>query len=359
MASNSLGKLFRISSYGESHGAEVGVLVDGCPAGIEIDRDFMQSELNRRRPGQSDITTQRNESDQFEIASGVFENKTTGAPILIRIPNKDQRSRDYSELQDLYRPSHADQTYDLKYGIRDHRGGGRASARITAGWVAAGALAKLVLKEMGSPEIHAYVRQIHEICDETPLGSVSWEAVESNIVRMPDATLAQRAIALIEKSREEGDSLGGVIRGCIMDPASGLGEPLFDKFQARLGRAILSLNAVKGISFGEGFDLAGMNGSESNESWSDSSDQKPATNRGGGLAGGITNGNPVYFDVAFKPTASISRDQKMLNKEGEVVSHKISGRHDPCVVPRAVPIVESLTALVYLDFILLDRAGKI
>jgi len=359
MASNSLGDLFQISSYGESHGQEVGVMIDGCPAGIEIDREFIRLELDRRKPGQSELTTSRKENDQFEICSGVFEGKTTGAPILIRIPNKDQRSADYSQLEDVYRPSHADQTYDLKYGIRDHRGGGRSSARITAGWVASGAVAKLVLREIGDPQIHAYVRQVHSVKDSTPLDTIDWNVVESNAVRMAGKDSAIQAAELIRDAAEAGDSLGGVIRGCILKPQAGLGEPVFDKFQAGLGRALLSLNAVKGISFGEGFTLSEMKGSEANDGWSGSNDGKPTSNRSGGMAGGITNGNPIYFDVAFKPTASISKEQDLLKKDGSVVKHSVEGRHDPCVVPRAVPIIESLTAIVYLNYLLLQRARKV
>lgn len=359
MAANSLGDLFQISSYGESHGQEVGVMIDGCPAGVEIDESYIRSELDRRRPGQSDLTTQRNEIDQFEICSGIFESKTTGAPILIRIPNKDQRSADYSKLQDKYRPSHADQTYDLKYGFRDHRGGGRSSARITAGWVAAGAVAKLVLKQLRDPRIHAYVRQVHSITDPTPFETIDWNEVESNNVRMASEESSLEASTLIKQASESGDSLGGVIRGCILDPEAGLGEPLFDKFQAGLGRALLSLNAVKGISFGEGFDLSSMKGSEANDGWTGSVDGKPTTNRSGGMAGGITNGNPIYFDVAFKPTASISKEQDLLQKDGTVTKHAVQGRHDPCVVPRAVPIVEALTAIVYLNYLLLQRSGQL
>jgi len=359
MAANSFGELFRISSYGESHGQEVGVLIDGCPAGISIDEAFIRSELDRRRPGQSDLTTQRNEGDQYEICSGVFEGKTTGVPILIRIPNKDHRTSDYSALQGKYRPSHADQTYDLKYGTRDHRGGGRSSARITAGWVAAGAIAKMVLQQIGDPKIHAYVRQVHSVVDPTPLDSIDWQLVEGNSVRMADTNSAAEATEIILKAAEAGDSLGGVIRGCIMDPEAGLGEPVFDKFQAGLGQALLSLNAVKGISFGEGFALSTMKGSEANDGWSGSKDGKPSTNRSGGLAGGISNGNPIYFDVAFKPTASISKEQDLLTTDGSVIKHSIDGRHDPCVVPRAVPIVESLTAIIYLNYLLLQRARKL
>jgi len=355
MPANTIGQMFSVASYGESHGDEVGVLIDGCPAGIEIDHAFIQAELDRRKPGQSSITTQRKEADAFEIVSGVFKNKSTGSPLVIKIPNQNQRSSDYKALEDIYRPSHADQTYDLKYGFRDHRGGGRSSARITAGWVAAGAIAKLLIKQYSSTEIRAFVKQIHTISFDVNIEDVNWGRVEKNIVRCPDQEIADKMIASIEVAREQGDSLGGVIRGAILQPLHGLGEPVFDKFNARLGAALLSINAVKGVSFGEGFDLSAMKGSEANDSYENSIDGRPSRNQSGGIIGGITNGNTIYFDVAFKPTASISKDQSFLDKSGQVRRESIIGRHDPCVVPRAVPIVEAMAAITYLDLLLIHR----
>lgn len=357
MASNTLGTLFSVSSYGESHGKEVGVLIDGCPAGMLLDEVFISKMLRRRRPGQSDLTTSRNELDEFEISSGVFQGITTGHPILIRIPNTDQRSSDYEKVKNTYRPSHADQTYDLKYGIRDHRGGGRSSARITAGWVAAGAIALLYLKTLRDPGIYAYVRQVYEHLDTTPLHNIEWTNIESHPTRSSNPMsdeLFQKTIAL---AKAQGDSLGGQIRGVILNPEIGLGEPVFSKFQAELGKALLSLNAVKGISFGEGFNFTTLKGSEANDEWGDGS-EKPVSNYSGGLQGGITNGNPIYFDIAFKPTASINRPQNMLNKDGQIEEITLGGRHDPCVLPRAVPIVEALTAIVYLDFVLRKRGNR-
>lgn len=343
MGYNTIGNNFSVTSYGESHGKEIGVIIDGCPSGIELNLSKVQYELERRKPGQSDISTSRKEDDQFEILSGLMEGITTGAPILIRIPNEDQRSKDYSQIKDLYRPSHADESYDLKYAIRDYRGGGRASARITAGWVAAGAIAKQIL---GDIQIRAYVKQIGKIIDPTPLSEVQWNQVELNTTRAQN----QNTAALFENHvldvRAKKDSLGGVIRGAILNPEPGIGEPVFGKLHAQLAHALFSINAVKGVSFGEGFDMSEKLGSEVNDAWTESGKK---SNFSGGIQGGISTGDPIYFDVVFKPTASIGQKQIMKSKEGIPTTQVIMGRHDPCVVPRAVPIVEAMTAIVYLD----------
>lgn len=359
MGSNSLGKIFQVSSYGESHGKEVGALIDGCPAGVRLDLDFIQSELDRRKPGQSNLSSQRKEEDTFEILSGVFRGVTTGAPILIRIPNRDHISSDYDHLEDLFRPSHADQTYQLKYGIRDHRGGGRSSARITAGWVAAGALAKLVLLERSNARFVAAVRQIHDIIDETPIENLEWDKCATNPVRCANLEKSEEMQRCIESARIAGDSLGGVIRGAILHPETGIGEPVFSKLSATLGHAFLSLNAVKGVSFGEGFNFSYLKGSNANDSWNSTDKPSPSTNRSGGISGGISNGNTIYFDLAFKPTASIQKKQNFLHKTGEIIESQITGRHDPCVLPRAVPIVEALSAICYIDLHLYHKSLSI
>jgi len=349
MSYNTLGKYFCVTSYGESHGKEIGVIVDGCPAGLTLDLEQIQSDLDRRKPGQSDLTTSRKENDDFEIVSGLFNGITTGSPILIRIQNKDSRSADYTDLESIYRPSHADETYDLKYGIRDHRGGGRASARITAGWVAAGAIAKQIIQMEHPTVFRAYVKQVGKVIDETPIQNIDWSVVEQNPVRSQSieiATLMQEQISL---AKVEKDSLGGVIRGAILNPIAGIGEPVFGKLNAQLGNALLSINAVKGVSFGGGFDMVSKRGSEVNDAW-DSEGSK--SNNSGGIQGGISNGETIYFDVAFKPTASIGQIQKVKNKDGEIQDLEIQGRHDPCVLPRAAPIVEAMASLVYLDLLL-------
>ncbi|MEY4383337.1 MAG: Chorismate synthase [Bacteroidota bacterium] len=355
---SSYGKLFQISTFGESHGAAVGVVVQGCPAGIEIDMEFIQSELDRRKPGQSRITTQRKEADSVEIVSGVFEGKSTGTPIAMLVWNGDQRSKDYSHIADQFRPSHADYTYFEKYGIRDYRGGGRSSARETVARVAAGALAKLVLQQIGV-KIQAYVSQVGPLKLNKELAELDLQETENNAVRCPDPGLAQEMFEYIDQVRKEGDSVGGVISAIIEGCPAGLGEPVFDKLHAELGKAMLSINAVKGFEYGSGFDGVQLKGSQHNDLIvKENGKVKTLTNFSGGIQGGISNGEPIYFRVAFKPTATIMQDQYSLNEKGEKVVVSGKGRHDPCVVPRAVPIVEAMAAIVILDFYLRNKVIK-
>lgn len=355
MASNSLGRLFKITTAGESHGTGIGVIIDGCPAGVDIDHDYIQQELNRRRPGQSDITTQRNESDAFTVVSGVFEGKTTGAPILITIPNNDQKSKDYDHVEQSFRPSHADYTYFQKYGIRDHRGGGRSSARETANWVVAGAIAKLILKESGIA-IHAGVTSVGSVVVNIPHTSFDWSQTENNPVRCPDPATAILMQTLIEEVRDAGDTIGGTITCVIEGCPAGLGEPVFHKLHADLGQAMLSINACKGFEFGSGFQGTMMRGSEHNDVWENIDGQpKTKTNHSGGIQGGISNGMPIYFSVAFKPVSTLMTAQNSVDADGNPVILEGKGRHDPCVVPRAVPIVEALAALVLVDHLLLTK----
>ncbi len=355
---NSYGTLFRISTFGESHGPAIGVIIDGCPAGLTIDESFIQSELNRRKPGQSKITTQRKEDDTFKILSGVFEGQSTGTPIAIVIENQDQRSKDYSHIQNTFRPSHADYTYEAKYGVRDYRGGGRSSARETAARVAAGAVAKLLLKKVGV-EINAYVSQVGEL-KAPAYTSLDLSKSENNIVRCPDAATAEKMIALIDQIRLERDTIGGVVTCVIKNTPVGLGEPVFDKLHAELGKAMLSINAVKGFEYGSGFEGVSLRGSQHNDEFvNDAGKIRTKTNHSGGVQGGISNGEDIYFNVAFKPVATIMQDQSTVDKDGNeaVVSGK--GRHDPCVVPRAVPIVEAMAALVIADFYLRAKTSKL
>jgi chorismate synthase len=352
--SNSYGTIFRITTFGESHGPAIGVVIDGCPPGLVIDESFIQSELSRRRPGQSKITTQRKEDDTFKILSGVFEGKSTGTPIALVIENQDQRSKDYSHIAETYRPSHADFTYEAKYGHRDYRGGGRSSARETAARVAAGAVAKLLLTE-SNVQIAAYVSRVGEITapDYTKM---DLSQVESNIVRCPDTDTAAKMIDLIEQVRLSRDTIGGVVTCVIRNVPVGLGEPVFDKLHAELGKAMLSINAVKGFEYGSGFEGVKLRGSQHNdEFYNDGSKIRTRTNFSGGIQGGISNGEDIYFNVAFKPVATLMQDQHSIDKHGNetVVSGK--GRHDPCVLPRAVPIVEAMAALVIADFMLRQR----
>jgi chorismate synthase len=349
MAGNSLGQLFRITTFGESHGEAVGVVIDGCPPLVEVDINFVQNEMARRRPGQSELTTQRSEDDQVQILSGIFEGKTTGAPIAIIIPNKDQRSKDYDALKNVYRPSHADYVYETKYGIRDYRGGGRSSARATASVVAAGAIAKLLLQQKGIT-IQAYVNQVGEI--ETPMSYTELDLTqtEKNSVRCPHPETAKQMIAKIEEAKNEGDSLGGSITCVIQNTPVGLGEPVFDKLQADLAKAMLSINATKGFEYGSGFAGTKLKGSQHNDSFVNHNDTiKTTTNHSGGIQGGISNGMDIYCKVAFKPTATISKQQHTINQQGENINLEAKGRHDPCVLPRAVPIVEAMAALVLAD----------
>ncbi len=348
------GTLFRISTFGESHGPAIGVVIDGCPAGLQIDEAFIQSELSRRKPGQSKITTQRKEDDQFTILSGVFEGKSTGTPIAVVIENKDQRSKDYSHIAETFRPSHADYTYEKKYGIRDYRGGGRSSARETAARVAAGAIAKLLLRAHGI-QINAFVSQVGEI--RAPhYTELDLSQTEDNIVRCPHPPTAEKMIALIDKVRLERDTIGGVVTGVIRNTPVGLGEPVFDKLHAELGKAMLSINAVKGFEYGSGFDGVNLRGSGHNdEFYNDGERIRTRSNFSGGVQGGISNGEDIYFNVAFKPVATIMQEQVSVDKGGNETTVSGKGRHDPCVVPRAVPIVEAMAALVIADFLLRAR----
>ena len=358
MAGNIFGKIFRLSTFGESHGTAIGGIVDGCPAGLNLDLEKIQKELDRRRPGQSDLTTARSETDTVSFLSGIFEGTTTGTPIAFQIPNKDQRSKDYSDIKDVYRPSHADFVYDAKYGIRDYRGGGRASARETAVRVAAGAIAKQFL-ELSKIRITAFVSAIAEAEVTTPFDQLDLQAPE-NELRCPDSAVAAQMRRLIEQARDEGDSLGGIITGIIENVPPGLGEPVFDKLHAELGKAMLSINAVKGFEIGSGFAAAKMRGSEHNDAFEKSGDKTVTkTNYSGGVQGGISNGMNIEFRVAFKPVASISKPQETIDSKGNITQIKIEGRHDPCVVPRAVPIVEAMAALVIADYLLLNGTNKV
>ena len=355
---NSYGTLFRITTFGESHGPAIGVVIDGCPAGLAIDEGFIQSELDRRRPGQSRITTQRKESDAFKILSGVFEGKSTGTPIAIVIENEDQRSKDYGHLAGTFRPSHADYTYEAKYGARDYRGGGRSSARETAARVAAGAIAKLLLKQAGMG-ITGYVSEVGEI--KAPhFSTLDLANTESNIVRCPDPPTAEKMIALIDQVRKERDTIGGVVTCVIRNAPVGLGEPVFDKLHAELGKAMLGINAVKGFEYGSGFGGTKMRGSQHNDAfYTEGGKVRTRTNHSGGVQGGISNGEDIYFNVAFKPVATIMKDQQSIDKDGNEAMVTGKGRHDPCVVPRAVPIVEAMAALVMADFLLRGKTSKV
>lgn len=356
--SNSYGTVFRISTFGESHGPAIGVIIDGCPAGLTIDEEFIQKELTRRKPGQSKITTQRKEDDAFKILSGVFEGKSTGTPIAIVIENQDQRSKDYGHIAESFRPSHADYTYEAKYGNRDYRGGGRSSARETAARVAAGAIAKLLLKKSGV-EIFAYVSKVGNI--EAPdYTQLDLTKTEDNIVRCPHPATAEKMIEYIDKIRLERDTIGGVVTGVIKDSPVGLGEPVFDKLHAELGKAMLSINAVKGFEYGSGFAGVELRGSQHNDEFYKDGDRiRTKTNLSGGVQGGISNGEDIYFNVAFKPVATIMQDQTSVDKSGNEVVISGKGRHDPCVVPRAVPIVESMAALVMADMMLRAKISRV
>ena len=361
---NTFGKLFTLTTFGESHGVAVGGVVDGMPPGIPIDIDFIQQELARRRPGQSRITTDRKELDQVELLSGVFEGKSTGTPIGFIVRNRNQQSKDYDSIANLFRPSHADYTYYNKYGIRDYRGGGRASARITLSRVVAGALAKLVLKQKGV-SITAYTSQVGNITLDKDYQKYDLSLIESNPVRCPEPKKAKEMEALIAEMKREGDTIGGVITCVIKGCPIGLGEPEFDKLHAQLGAAILSINAVKGFEYGEGFASASYRGSQQNDIFIPSSDKqqthgiKAKTNHSGGIQGGISNGEDIYFRVAFKPVATLLMEQETVNKEGEATKIDVHGRHDPCVLPRAVPIVEAMAAMTILDALLVDNAKRI
>jgi len=355
MAGNVFGKLFRITTFGESHGKAIGVTIDGCPPGLTIDEDFIQSELARRRPGQSAIVTQRKEADEMEVLSGVFEGKSTGTPLMMLIKNKDARSKDYSHIAQKYRPSHADFTYQKKYGLRDYRGGGRSSARETAARVAAGAIAKLFLKETGI-EITAYVSQVGDLRCNSDYKQLDLSLIENTPIRCPDLKVADQMINLIKTIKKQGDTIGGVVTAVIKGCPVGLGEPVFDKLHASLGNAMLGINACKGFEYGSGFDGVTMRGSEHNDIFENKNGNiTTSTNFSGGIQGGISNGMDIYFRAAFKPVATIIPEQKSVDTSGETTTVSGRGRHDPCVVPRAVPIVEAMAALVVADFMLLQR----
>lgn len=347
--SNTIGKLFTFTSFGESHGKGIGGIVDGCPAGIELDETFIQSELDRRRPGQSAISTPRKEGDKVEFLSGVFEGKSTGTPIAFIIWNENQHSSDYDHLKEVYRPSHADYTYQQKYGIRDHRGGGRSSARETASRVVAGAIAKLVLRKLNI-EIKAFTSQVGHIAMTQTLENTDLSLVETNIVRCPEPAVAEQMIAYIKELRNDGDSIGGIVSCLIKGLPIGLGEPIFDKLQARLAQAMLSINATHGFDYGRGFEGVHLRGSELNDSFvNDGNKITTRTNNSGGIQGGISNGEDVYFRVLFKPVATIAKKQQTIDIHANEISLEAKGRHDPCVLPRAVPIVEAMAAMTVLD----------
>jgi chorismate synthase len=354
------GKIFKIATFGESHGAGIGVIIEGCPAGLSFDSDFVQAELTRRKPGQSRITTQRKENDEFEVLSGIFEGKTTGTPIALVIRNEDQRSKDYSHIASQFRPSHADYTYQAKYGVRDYRGGGRSSARETAARVAAGAVAKMVLNHEGV-HIAAYVSQVGNLKLEKTYDQLDLTLTETNAVRCPDQEMANKMFDYIDTVRKKGDSVGGVVNCVITGVPVGWGEPVFDKLHAELGKAMLSINAVKGFEYGSGFAGVEMLGSEHNDAFYLDDEKKVHTrsNHSGGIQGGISNGEDIYFRVAFKPVATIMQDQESVDANGDVAVVQGKGRHDPCVVPRAVPIVEAMAALVLADFHLRNKSSKL
>ena len=353
MAGNSFGNVFKLTTFGESHGPAIGGVIDGCPSGLKIDFDSIQNEMDRRKPGQSNIVTQRKEADVVTFYSGIFEGTTTGTPIGFLIHNKDQKSNDYTHIKDTYRPSHADYVYDKKYGNRDYRGGGRSSARETACRVVAGAIAKQIL---GNIEINAYVSRVGNVSINKPHSELNFNNIEKNNVRCPDLDTAKDMEELILKVRKDGDTVGGLVSCVIKNTPVGIGEPVFKKLHSELGAAMLSINAVKGFEYGSGFDGTKMRGSQHNDIIN--SDGTTKTNNSGGIQGGISNGMDIYFNVAFKPVATIMKDQESIDSEGKKTTIKGRGRHDPCVVPRAVPIVEAMAALVILDYILINNSRK-
>jgi len=357
--SSSFGKIFRVSTFGESHGGAVGVILDGCPPKLKIDINLIQKELDRRRPGQSDITTPRNEEDKIEILSGIKEGLTLGTPIAMLVRNKDQRPGDYNNLEQVFRPSHADGTYHLKYGIQASSGGGRASARETIGRVAAGAIAKQLLKNFCNTEILSWVKRIHDIDSDINKEKISLNKIDSNIVRCPDEEVSAEMIERIKQLKRQGDSCGGVIECLVRNVPSGLGMPVFDKLEADLAKALMSLPATKGFEIGSGFSGTYLKGSEHNDAFIKSDDiskLRTTSNNSGGIQGGISNGENIEMKIAFKPTAAIGKEQKTVNAEGKEVLMKAKGRHDPCVLPRAVPMVDAMVALVLADHLLLNQA---
>ncbi|OGT46990.1 MAG: chorismate synthase [Gammaproteobacteria bacterium RIFCSPHIGHO2_12_FULL_41_15] len=360
MAGNSFGQLFKITTCGESHGGALGVIIDGCPAGLDINEAEIQLELDRRKPGQSAITTPRKEEDIIHILSGVFDGKTTGTPILLLAYNADMRPEDYDELKNVYRPSHADYTYFKKYGLRDFRGSGRASARETLARVAAGAIAHKYLKQHLNIEIMSYVEQVGDIRTDIDYKNVTPDQIEKNIIRCPDQNIAQKMIQLIEAVKMDGDSIGGIIKGVIRHVPPGLGEPVFDKLSADLGKAMLSINAVKGFEIGSGFSGINLRGSEHNDPFIIEDNKiRMKTNHAGGTLGGISTGEDIYFRVAFKPVSTISKQQETIDVTHQPVSLRAAGRHDPCVLPRAVPIVDAMSALVIMDHYLRHKTQNI
>jgi len=356
---NTIGRIFRLTSFGESHGGAIGGVIDGCPAGLNVDLDLIQHDLDRRKPGQSHITTQRAEGDKVEFLSGIFQGQTTGTPIGFIIRNQDQHSSDYNDLKDLYRPSHADYTYDQKYGLRDHRGGGRSSARETIARVVAGSLAKQLLAGIGIT-VQAYVSRVGEISVNKPYQELDLTQTESNIVRCPDPETALKMIARIEDAGRNHDTVGGVISGVITGVPSGWGEPVFNKLHADLGHAMLGINAVKGFEYGSGFAGTELSGSQHNDIFIKTDDKiHTLTNHSGGIQGGISNGQDIYWRVAFKPIATLLKEQKTINKDLQETTVNPKGRHDPCVLPRAVPIVEAMAAIVLADHFMLSRLSRI
>ena len=354
MAGNTFGTIFRLTTFGESHGIAIGGVIDGCPAGLQLDLEAIQKELNRRKPGQSEIVTQRKEPDIVNFLSGIFAGVTTGTPIGFTIENANQKSKDYSHIKDAYRPSHADFTYDKKYGIRDYRGGGRSSARETACRVVAGAVAKQLLKDI---KINAFTSSVGKIFIDKPYQDLDFSKTEANLVRCQDEAIANKMIARIKEIRKQGDTIGGTVTCVLQNVPVGLGEPVFDKLHAELGKAMLSINAVKGFEYGSGFCGVQMKGSEHNDLFN--ADGTTQTNLSGGIQGGISNGMDIYFRVAFKPVATIMQKQQTLDKYGNIVEIQGRGRHDPCVVPRAVPIVEAMAALVLADYYLINKTTKL
>jgi len=353
MAGNTFGNIFKVMTFGESHGEALGGIIDGCPPGIELDFEAIHNEMERRKPGQSAIVTQRKEADEVQFLSGIFDGKTTGTPIGFIIPNTNQKSDDYSHIKDTYRPSHADYVYEKKYGIRDYRGGGRSSARETASRVVAGAIAKQVIPDI---KINAFVSSVGKIFIDKPYQDLDFSLTESNPVRCPDLVTAAKMEKYIKTIRKEGDTVGGTVTCVIQNVPIGLGEPVFDKLHAELGKAMLSINAVKGFEYGSGFCGAKMKGSEHNDLYNPDGTTK--SNLSGGIQGGISNGMDIYFRVAFKPVATLMQKQDVLDNQGKIIEQQGKGRHDPCVVPRAVPIVEAMAAMVIADYYLLINKIK-
>ena len=356
---NTFGNIFTLTTFGESHGVGIGGVIDGMPAGIDVDMDFVQQELDRRRPGQSQLTTSRAEADHVEILSGVFEGKTTGVPIGFLVRNENQHSSDYENMRNVFRPSHADFTYTQKYGLRDHRGGGRSSARETIARVVGGAFAKMVLRQLGI-SVTAYTSQVGNICVEKDYSQLDFSLIEQNAVRCPDPVVAERMAQLIIDVKADGDTIGGVITCVVKGCPAGLGEPAFGKLHALLGSAMLSINAVKGFEYGEGFAGVNQRGSEQNDIFfNDNGAISTRSNHSGGIQGGISNGQDVYFRVAFKPVATLLREQPTVDKDGRETTLQVKGRHDPCVLPRAVPVVEAMAAMTILDAYLMNKTVKL